>query len=346
MIQLYRKNRFLVLLCACTLSVFCMPILAGAAGKQITLTYAFFAPANTFPGKQMQHWADLVEKKTHGQVKVLTYAGGSLLNASNMYSGVKNGIADVGLGLPSYDQGQFPFSYSMSLPLGFRSSYDASVAYWRLLKKFNPPEFDGFKVLTAFATEAHHIQSALPVKSLADLKKVKFRAVGSNLTFLHALGVPATGMSMAQVPQAFQTGVINGIVTSREVLYDLKLANYIKYVLNYRLGVTVFAVVMKQSRFDKLPNDVKKVLNDLGPKMAKWTGHYEDKHVNYAMRWSEKNKGLKYVKTSAALRDKFDKQKEKMVNDWIQRQNKENTGIDGKAVIKFLKKQREELSRK
>ena len=35
--------------------------LAAAApthAADITLSYAFFAPAGTFPGKQMAHWAD------------------------------------------------------------------------------------------------------------------------------------------------------------------------------------------------------------------------------------------------------------------------------------------------
>jgi len=328
--------------CACALSILWSPPVT--AKGQITLTYAFFAPADTFPAVQMQHWAKLVEERTHGEVNVKLFPGGSLLNAANMYSGVKNGVADIGLGDPSYDSGQFPLSYAMDLPLGFASSYDASVAYWRLLKKFKPAEFDGFKVLTAFTTEAHHIMSAKPIKNLSDLRKVKFRAVGTNITFLHALGAQATGMSMGQVPQAFQTGVINGIVTSREILYDLKLADYVKYVLNYRLGVTTFAAVMKQSRFDKLPPHVKKVLNELGPEMAKWTGHYEDRHVKKAMQWAEKNKGLKFVQVPKPLKEKFNNEQRKIVKNWLIKQNKQKTGINGKEVVSFLQKTRESLA--
>jgi len=47
------------------------PLPAQAA--DVTLTYAFFAPAGTFPGKQMQHWADELAKRTNGKVAVKTF---------------------------------------------------------------------------------------------------------------------------------------------------------------------------------------------------------------------------------------------------------------------------------
>jgi TRAP-type C4-dicarboxylate transport system substrate-binding protein len=54
---------------------------AEAKDKPIKLTYAFFAPAGTFPGKQMAHWAKEVEKRTDGLVKVQTFPAGTLLGA-------------------------------------------------------------------------------------------------------------------------------------------------------------------------------------------------------------------------------------------------------------------------
>ena len=58
---------------------------AEAKDKPIKLTYAFFAPAGTFPGKQMAHWAKEIEKRTDGLVKVQTFPAGTLLGAREMY---------------------------------------------------------------------------------------------------------------------------------------------------------------------------------------------------------------------------------------------------------------------
>src|SRR5690606_23210556 len=84
-----------------------------AQAQQLTLTYAFFAPAGTFPGRQMAHWAEQLNKRTNGQVTVRTFPGGTLLGAREMYDGVSKGVADIGLGAPSYDPGRFPLTSGM-----------------------------------------------------------------------------------------------------------------------------------------------------------------------------------------------------------------------------------------
>lgn len=53
----------------------------------ITLSYAFFAPAQSFPAVQMEHWAKELSERTDGRVEVDLFPGGSLLTASNMYDG-------------------------------------------------------------------------------------------------------------------------------------------------------------------------------------------------------------------------------------------------------------------
>ena len=86
---------------------------------EITLNYAFFAPAGTFPGKQMAHWAEEMKKRTNGKVEVKTFPGGTLLGAREMYDGVTKGVADIGLGSPSYDPGRFPLTAGISMPVNF-----------------------------------------------------------------------------------------------------------------------------------------------------------------------------------------------------------------------------------
>jgi len=66
-------------LCLCVIlaSFLLIPLLSFApdAGAQtvITLRYANFPPATTFPCVQMERWAKEVEKRTNGKVKVQTF---------------------------------------------------------------------------------------------------------------------------------------------------------------------------------------------------------------------------------------------------------------------------------
>src|SRR5699024_9218559 len=75
-------------------------------GDTIKLTYAFFAPANTFPAVQMEEWKKRLEERTDGQVEVELFPGGSLLEANNMFDGVASGTADIGLTSTSYEPGR------------------------------------------------------------------------------------------------------------------------------------------------------------------------------------------------------------------------------------------------
>ncbi|MCA1786648.1 MAG: C4-dicarboxylate ABC transporter substrate-binding protein, partial [Desulfobacteraceae bacterium] len=77
--------------------VTCLSLFAtvAVAGK-ITLNYANFPPAPTFPCVQMERWKVEVEKRTNGQVEVKTFPGGTLLGAKEMMDGVIAGQADIG----------------------------------------------------------------------------------------------------------------------------------------------------------------------------------------------------------------------------------------------------------
>ena len=55
----------------------------------ITLKYANFPPATTFPCIQMERWAKEVEKRTAGKVKIQTFPGGTLLPAKISSMGMR-----------------------------------------------------------------------------------------------------------------------------------------------------------------------------------------------------------------------------------------------------------------
>jgi TRAP-type C4-dicarboxylate transport system substrate-binding protein len=71
-----------------------------AEAGTLTLNYANFPPSPTFPCVQMERWAKEVEKRSNGQVKVMTFPGGTLLGAKNMLDGVKKGLCSKLPGAP------------------------------------------------------------------------------------------------------------------------------------------------------------------------------------------------------------------------------------------------------
>ncbi|MAK56491.1 MAG: C4-dicarboxylate ABC transporter substrate-binding protein [Pusillimonas sp.] len=327
--SLSRLLRGLVLGVAATVSL-------PALSEEITLKYAFFAPAGTFPGKQMTHWAEEVNKRTNGKVKVETFPGGSLLGAREMWDGVTMGVTDIGLSAPSYDPGRFPLTSGMALPLGFENATEASRVLWEVTKEFQPKEFENFKVLAMFTSEPGHIQSKEPVRNTEDLANMRLRATGSGVPVIEALGGSAVGMSMPDVPQAVQTGVIDGTMTSREVLRDFRLAENLKYVTEYPMVVSTFAAVMDKKKWDALPDDVKKVFDELGEEMHAWTGRYHDEeNVNGALEWAQKEQGLTILTLSDEETARWDAKMEPIVDEWIVAT--EAKGLPAKQYIERIK---------
>ncbi len=257
-----------------------------ARARTITLTYANFPPASTFPCIQMERWKKEVERRTHHKVKILTFPGGTLLGAKDMFRGVIQGQADIGCLCMAYQPGVFPLTTAVGLPLGFQNATVASLVLWDLYNKYKPREFSKVKVLTLFTSAPSNIMSKVPVKGLKDLKGLELRASGTASKILQVLGATPVSMPMSETPAALQKGIVKGLLSSLEVLKDLNFAAYCPYETITNFQVYPFAVVMNRSKWNSLPSDVKKVLDSLSREQARWTGQYMDGHVKEAVDYA------------------------------------------------------------
>ncbi len=306
----------------------------SAKAATIKLSYAFFAPARSFPGVQMMRWAKEVEKRTHGKVKVNTYPGGTLLGAKNMLDGVISGVADIGCFCPPYMPGRFPLMEAVDLPVGFKSSKVASAVTAELVKKYQPKAFAKVKVLTMFCCAPGNIMSKVPIKSLKDLKKLEIRGTGISGKYLGAIGATPVAMPMSSVPESLQKGVVKGLISSLDVMKDFNFASLCQNVTIMNGPTTSFAVVMNKKKWDSLPADVKKVMNDLYYEQCIWTGKYEDQHVVDALAWSKKKYNVKVYKLTDAEYKEIDSKVHFMVDNYLAKTKK--AGLPGEQFLKDL----------
>lgn len=274
--------------------------------KPIVLRYAFFAPATTFPAKQMEKFKEEIEKRTDNRVKVDLFPGGTLLTDKNMYDGVKNGVAEIGMSSTTYEPGRFPLLAISDLPSGYPNASVASLVVYDLVQEYPPEAFKDFKIITAFCTEPNSIMVKNQASSMQDLKGKKIRISGSMTPILTELGATPVGMSMAEVPEALQTGIIEGIVSSREVLKDFKVADKLQYAIDYPLNIITFVAVMNKDVYYELPQDVQEVIDELGREMALYAGETMDKHVKESLEWSIKEHGLQIITLSPQEKEAWD----------------------------------------
>ena len=273
---------------------------SATLASDISLNYAFFAPAQTFPGVQMQFWADELEKRTEGKVAVNTFPGGTLLTASNMLDGVLNGVADIGLTTTSYEPARFPLLNLIGDFSGIdvNSEVASQVAY-QLVREFPQEQFglEDFKVITVFTSEPGYLQTREQVSTLEDLSGLEIRVPGESDT-LRTLGAVPIGMSQAETGEALQAGIVQGVASSRETLMDLQYARYLDYIVDYPLSNVVMLAVMSRQRWESLPEDVQQVIEELGAEASQYAGHYLDNHVREAITWAQDNHNLEVVALS------------------------------------------------
>jgi TRAP-type C4-dicarboxylate transport system substrate-binding protein len=221
----------------------------------------------------------------------------------------------------------------------------ASATLWDLVDKYKPKEFEKVKVLTMFTCPPANIMSMKAIRSLADIKGYELRASGTGAKILELLGAAPVAMPQSDVPEALQKGVIKGNVSSMEVLKDFKYAEYCRHVTsNVNLFVVSFAVVMNPAKWNSLPDDVKKVFDDLRKEQAIWTGQYVDNHVKEALKWSKET--FKDFQMHTLSKEELSKWYGllKPMNDRYLK-DYEAKGIPTKAVLDDVMKSKEKYSK-
>lgn len=295
-----------------------------ASAAPVTLSYANFPPAPTFPCVQMERWKQEVESRTQGQVQINTFPGGTLLDAKDMMDGVIAGQADIGCLCMAYQPGRFVVTNATSLPLGIPNARVGSMVLWDLYQKYQPREFADVKVLTMFTTAPANIMSKKAVRSLADLKGLDLRASGGAAEILKAWGANQVGMPMSATPEALQKGVVQGLFSSLEVMKDLKFAEICKYVTLTETVIYPFAVVMNLERWNALPPAVQQVMDDLRVEQAEWTGTYMDNHVQEALSWSRDTHQAEIIALPEAEKAEWGRLLQPITDDWVQANGAEN----------------------
>ncbi len=249
-------------------------LVAGAAFAQIKLNYSIFFPASHRNSVLATEWAREVEKRTGGKVQITLFYGGTLTPADKCYDGVVNGISDIGMSVLSYTMGRFPLCEVLDLPLGTRTGLTATRLMNDFYNKFKPKELADVKVLYLHGHGPGLLHAKTPVRTLEDLKGMKIRATGTTAKIVTALGATPVAMPMSDSYDSISRGVAQGIVCPVESLQGWKLGEVIKYTtLDFGAAYSVtFFVVMNKARWDSLPADVQKAIEQVSAEWIDKTG--------------------------------------------------------------------------
>jgi len=318
-------------------------LLAAGAGvclaKTIELKFA-----HPYPAMHPQHkgvlvpWAQKIEEASNGTVKIKFIPGGALGKPGQAYGMVEKNIADIGWDIADYTPGRFPLATVIELPFMVKTAEKASVALWKTYEKF--PEFQKEFADTKLLMLSAHAPGFFatvkkPIESLEDLKGLKIKTASSFTTgALQLFGAVPVTQPVTETYTSLERGVLDGVVMPFDGIVIFKLNELLKYYTPADFYSMVFWVAMNKKKFESLPADVKKIIEE-NSGLALSRAHGKSFDQSYAkMKQICLKTGLQEVSFSDSEMQKLIKLTDPLKDKWVKEM--ETKGLPGKAVLETV----------
>lgn len=235
------------------------------AAKAIELSYSIFFPAAHIQTQTAVAWAQEIEKRTNGRVKITPYPGQTLTKAPQVYEGVVNGVSDIGMSCFAYTPGRFPLLEGLDLPLGYPSGVVATQIANEMIEKYKPQEVADVKFLYVHAHGPGLLATKKPIRTLEEMKGVKVRATGLSGKIVEHLGGMPVNMPQPDTYEALSKGTVDATFCPIETLKGWKQGEVINSVTDTTaIGyTTAMFVVMNSKRWESLPPDIQKIFTEV-----------------------------------------------------------------------------------
>lgn len=340
-----KKGRgFIAMIMIFTLAVFFGLGAGVSSAKPIELTYANFFPSTHVQSQLPESWCKEVEKRTQGRVKITYYPGGTLLKGPKIFTGVLDGIADMGTSVMAYTPGIFKEMEAIDLPMGYPSAVVATRIINDFYTHFKPQSLNKVKVMYFHAHGPGILHSKRPVRKLEDLRGMKIRSTGFSAKVAEALGGVAVAMGQGAAYEALQKGVADATIAPMEVLKGWKQAEVIKSTTEcYSIGYTSgFFVVMNLDKWNSLPKDVQQVIEEVN---KEWVGKYGEAwdKSDQAGREYTLSLGNEIIPLSPEESARWAKAVAPVVNEYVKNAAKE--GLPGQDYVDFIRAEIKEYSK-
>ena len=125
----------------------------------------------------MQPWADEIEKKSEGKVKVQVFPAMQLGGRpADLYGQARDGVVDIIWTIPGYSPGRFPLTEVFELPFLIGNATAASQALTEFHQKWLRDEYSDTHPLVFHSTAPTHLHTVgKQIRIFEDLKGMKIR---------------------------------------------------------------------------------------------------------------------------------------------------------------------------
>ncbi|MDZ7590115.1 MAG: TRAP transporter substrate-binding protein [Rubrivivax sp.] len=324
--------RPLVLAAAC--------LLALPASAQTVFTVSSWLPPSHTLSETQKEWCTQLEQKTAGKARCNILPRG-VAAAPATFDAVRNGLADLSYTVHGYTPGRFVTTQMAELPFLGDTAEPVSVALQRVYARTPAmaEEHKGVKVLAVFTHGPGIVfNTRRSITRAEDLTGLKWRVGGGMVNEISkALGMNVTLKPAPESYELLSSGVMDGTLFPAESVESFKIDKVIKYGTRFPGGLynTSFVFMMNQAKYDALPADVKKAVDELsGETAARMFGRGWDKVDRRGLAFMQANNVQMTIADAAFVKTVGDKVAP-LVDTWAKAAEAKGMKDSKKALADF-----------
>jgi C4-dicarboxylate-binding protein DctP len=231
------------------------------ADSPILIKYNHVVPEATPKGKAAARFAELVEKRLGGRVKVQVFPNAQLYDEDAAFQALLMG--DLQITAPTLAK---CYRYTKTLqvfdlPFLFNDidavdCFQNSAAGKKLLDSMVDK---GFKGLSFGREGMKYLNCKKPLRRPEDARGLKFRIMPSDVLAaqFEAVGAVPQKLAFSEVYNALQTGVIDGHENTWSLIYTKKFYEVCKYFTVSDHGVLDYIIITNAKFWNGLPKDIR-----------------------------------------------------------------------------------------
>ena len=247
-------------------AVVALTTLTAPRAEAQELVYGSWVPASDFLNSHaLPAGFKQIEADTKGAIKWRLIPGGQIADGKTTFTAVKDGLMQAGLGIPTYVPNLLPSNsmlYSTVIPGD--DVVAATGAGSEALLLHCPSCLEEYKKLGAiplspYSGAASVFMCTTPIKTVAEFKGKRVRAVGAAVELVNLAGGTPISATLTEAVSLLQRGGIDCAYGVPEWLKTYAFGDFAKYVVDYPLGVLspVVAFMISRDAFHKLTPEQK-----------------------------------------------------------------------------------------
>ena len=315
--------------------------LGTTASAQVNLRMSSQWTEATMGSQIDKWWAQEIEKRTNGQVKIKIFFEGALGKASENLTLIRQGAIDLTAMSPSYFPADLPLHTAPnSIPMAMAEVPQATQLVQRLLKEV--PALDeeakknGMKALFFHHLNPYLLVCKEPIKSLADLKGKKLRTWGRDMPRMaQAAGMVPVTLGLPELYEGLSRGTVDCLPFSVDLMVNYKIYEVAKHVhdITLWLGPTNGNWVSVQA-WNKLTPQQQKIVEQVSQEAAIRDRDATMEAANKAIT-TLKGHGVQFHAFPEADKKKWKQANPDFFADFIADQEKVGNGAAAKAMVKI-----------